>query len=97
MYFNFNIIIISLFKVERIENKVIQPITKYDEYLKTCKVNNLYLNKIWSFWIIIWIKNTIKSAITVRDKEKQKQQKLNTVMQKNPDNGRNIVKLWCIF
>jgi hypothetical protein len=46
MYFNFVTIITSLFKVERIENKVIQPITKYDEYLKTCKVNNFNLKKV---------------------------------------------------
>jgi hypothetical protein len=66
------------FKIERVENKVIQPISKYDEFLKNCK-------------------NTIKSTIAVRDKEKKKQQQLNAILQKTPENGRNIVRLDLLY
>ena len=37
-------------------------------------------------------KKTIKSTLTVRDKEKQKQQRLNQLMQRQPDDGRNIAQ-----
>lgn len=38
------------------------------------------------------IQKTIKSTLAVRDKEKEKQQQLNKKMQRQPDDGRNIVK-----
>ena len=37
-------------------------------------------------------KKTIRSTLSVRDKEKQKQQKLNQLLQKQPDDGRNIAQ-----
>jgi hypothetical protein len=60
-------------KIERIEKKVIQPLSKYQEYLKSSK-------------------KIIKSTLSVRDKEKQKQQKLNQLLQNQPDNGRHIAQ-----
>lgn len=59
--------------IERVEKKIIQPISKYQEYLKSSK-------------------KIIKSTLTVRDKEKQKQQKLNQLLQSQPDNGRHIAQ-----
>ena len=43
---------------------------------------NLFLNLI---------QKTIKSTLAVRDKEKEKQQRLDRIMQRQPDDGRNIV------
>lgn len=59
--------------IERIEKKIIQPISKYQEYLKSSK-------------------KVIKSTLTVRGAEKKKQQKLNQLLQSQPDNGRNIAQ-----
>jgi hypothetical protein len=47
--------------------------------------------KFFLFKINLEFKKTIKSTIQIRDKEKQKQQKLNQLMQRQPDDGRNIV------
>jgi hypothetical protein len=59
--------------IERVEKRVIQPISKYQEYLKNSR-------------------KTIKSTMLARDKEKQKQQKLSQLMQKQTDDGRNIAQ-----
>ena len=48
--------------------------------------SNNFLLKLETF-----LQKTIKATLTVRDKEKQKQQKLTQLMQKQPDSGRTIV------
>jgi hypothetical protein len=37
------------------------------------------------------VQKTIKSTVQIRDKEKAKQKKLSELMQRQPDDGRNIV------
>jgi len=59
--------------IERTENKVIQPLSKYEEYLNNCK-------------------HTVKSTLSIRDKEKQKQLKLSQILERTPTNGRNIAQ-----
>jgi hypothetical protein len=64
-------IVIIAIKIERIEKKIIQPVSKYREYLKSSR-------------------KTIKSTLELRDKEKENQRRLNQLIQRQPNNGRNI-------